>query len=125
MVFDTDIFIAVQRGSGKAADLITTAERRCISIFTYMEFVHGSLDRKQLKGNRDFLKDLEFETLPLTENIGHRASIYVEQFSLSHSMRAGDAIVAATAAEHGLALVSGNARHFRQIPDLELKVLRI
>ncbi len=125
MVFDTDIFIAVQRGSGKAADLITTAERRCISIFTYMEFVQGSLDRKQLKANREFLKDLEFETLPLTENIGHRASIYVEQFSLSHSMRAGDAIIAATAAEHGLALVSGNAKHFRQIPDLELKVLRI
>lgn len=124
MVFDTDIFIAVQRGSGKAADLLTKAERRCISVFTYMAFLQGSTDRKQLKLNRDFLKDLDFETLPLTENIGHRASIYIEQFSLSHSMRAGDAIIAATAAEHGLALVTGNAKHFRQIPGLELKVLR-
>ena len=66
-----------------------------------MEFLQGSQDKRQLTLNQDFLRDLDFETLPLTENIGHRASIYVEQYVLSHGMRAGDAVIAATAAEHG------------------------
>ncbi len=124
MIFDTDIFIWIQRGSVKAAELVDRADRRCVSVFTYMEFLQGSKDKKQLQLNQDFLRDLDFETLPLTENIGHRASIYVEQFALSHSMRAGDAIIAATAAEHGLPLAAGNAKHYRQIPGITLKTIK-
>jgi hypothetical protein len=124
VLFDTDILIAVQRGHTKAADLINKAERRIISVFTYMEFLQGARDKQQLVLCQSFLRDLGFETLPLTGNIGHRAAIYVEQYALSHSMRAGDAVIAATASEHGLLLATGNAKHFRQIPGLELKVLK-
>ncbi|MEM9481087.1 MAG: type II toxin-antitoxin system VapC family toxin [Verrucomicrobiota bacterium] len=124
MLFDTDIFIWVQRGSASAARAIDRAERRCISAFSYMEFIQGAKNKQQRQLNQQFLRDLYFETLPLTENIGHRAAIYVEQFGLSHHMRAGDAIIAATAAENGLTLATGNARHYRQIPDIQLKILR-
>ena len=65
-----------------------------------------------------------FATLSLSENIGHRALIYIEEYSLSHGLRAGDAIIAATAAENNLTLVSGNAKHFRPIKELKLKVFR-
>jgi predicted nucleic acid-binding protein len=37
-------------------------------------------------------------------------------------LRAGDAIVAATAVEHNLTLCTGNAKHFKNIPDLKIKV---
>ena len=79
MLFDTDILIAVQRGHGKAAALINRAERRNISVFTYMEFLQGARDKRQLLLCQAFLRDLGFETLQLTGNIGHRAAIYVEQ----------------------------------------------
>ena len=125
MLFDTDILIAVQRGHAKAADLINKAQSRKISVFTYMEFLQGARDRRQLILCQSFLRDLGFETLALTGNIGHRAAIYVEQYALSHCMRAGDAMIAATASEHGLTLTTGNAKHFRHIPGLELKVLKL
>jgi predicted nucleic acid-binding protein len=39
-------------------------------------------------------------------------------------MRAGDAIIAATATENGLTLATGNARHFRPVKDLSLRIFR-
>jgi len=124
MVFDTDVFIWIQRGSRRAAKAIDEAGRRCLSVYSYMEFLQGSCDTTQLRLNQAFLRDLGFETLALTENIGHRASIYVQQYVLSHNMRAGGAIVAATAGEHGLPLVTSNAKHYRQIPEIQLKVFK-
>jgi predicted nucleic acid-binding protein len=124
VIFDTDVFIWIQHGNVKAANMVNRAERRCISVHTYMEFLHGSQDKQHLRRNQEFLRDLSFETLPITENIAHRASIYVEQYVLSHSMRAGDALIAATAAEYGLTLVTSNAKQFRQIQEIQLKIFR-
>lgn len=56
----------------------------------------------------------------MTENIGHRASIYVEEYTLSSGMRSGDAIIAATAVENNLVLVSSNVKHFKAVKDLQL-----
>jgi predicted nucleic acid-binding protein len=60
--------------------------------------------------------------LPLSENIGHRALIYIQEYALSHGLRAGDAIIAATAAENIMTLVSSNAKHFKPIKELKLKI---
>ena len=62
--------------------------------------------------------------LPLTENIGHRALIYVEEHALVSNMRLGDAIIAATAIENNMTLVSSNAKHFKVINELQLKVFK-
>lgn len=62
--------------------------------------------------------------LPLTENIGHRASIYIEEYTLSSHLRSGDAIIAATAVENNMTLVSSNAKYFKVIKDLKLKVFK-
>jgi predicted nucleic acid-binding protein len=59
--------------------------------------------------------------LPLTENTGHRALIYIEEFALSSHMRAGDAVIAATAVENNLTLVSSNVKHFKAVKELQLR----
>lgn len=124
MLFDIDIFIWVQRGHPAAADLIDRARIRFLSIQSYMELLQGAKNRKHQKGTRDFLSEYNFTILPLSEAIGHRASIYVEEYSLSHGVRAADALVAATATGNRLTLVSSNAKHFKPIRDLDLKVFK-
>ncbi len=124
MLFDTDILIWVQRGNGKAAQLIDHARERFISVQTYMELLQAAKDKGQHAIIKQYMRDLSFIVLPLTENIGHRALVYIEEYGLSSGMRAGDAIIAATATENGLTLATGNARHFRPVKDLSLKIFR-
>lgn len=104
MLFDTDIFIWIQRGNRKAAHLIEAEEERLLSVQTYMELLQAATNRLQHEYTKGFLTDFGFHILPLTENIGHRAAVYIEEYALSHGLRAGDAIVAATAAENDLVL---------------------
>ena len=78
MIFDTDIFIWAQRGNEKAVDLMEKSEERFLSVQTYMELLQGAKNKVQHKYVKDFLSSFGFSVLPLTENIGHRASIYLE-----------------------------------------------
>ena len=121
MIFDTDVLIWVQRGNSKAAGKIETAGSRCLSIQSYMELLQGANNNKQQQYIKDFLVDFDFRVLPLTENIGHRAAVYVEEYSLSSGLRAGDAIIAATAVENNMPMMTGNAKHFRPIRELKLR----
>ncbi|MDX8380446.1 MAG: type II toxin-antitoxin system VapC family toxin [Gallionella sp.] len=124
MLFDTDVLIFVQRGNLKAANIVNDATQRFISIQTYMELLQGAKNKKQHRTIQKFLKDFSFTTLPLSENIGHRAAVYVEEYALSDAMRSGDAIIAATAIEHTLTLATANIKHFRPIQELDLKAFK-
>jgi predicted nucleic acid-binding protein len=42
----------------------------------------------------------------------------MEAFSLSHGLQIPDALIAATALEHGLPLNTKNVRHFQMTPGL-------
>jgi hypothetical protein len=89
-----------------------------------MELIQGAKNKSQHKYVKNFIREFEFSILPLTENIGHRALIYVEEHALASNMRLGDAIIAATAIENNMTLVSSNAKHFKVINELQLKVFK-
>ena len=124
MIFDTDVFIWMQRGNRRAAALVDATPERFLSVQSYMELLQCAQDRKQQRLIKQFLADLAFSVLPLTESIGHRALIYIEEYGISSGLRAGDALIAATAVENNLPLASGNGRHFRVLKDLVLKVFK-
>ena len=121
MLFDTDIFIWLQKGNPKAAKLVESTRIRQLSLQTYLELMQMPLNKQQHLQTRSFLTTFGFQILPLTENIGHRAAVYIEEYALSHGMRAGDALIAATAVENGITLCSGKAKHFKAIQDLDFK----
>jgi len=124
MIFDTDILIWVQHGNEKAAKLIEKETNKYLSIQSYMELLQGAKNKTQHKHVKNFINEFEFSILPLTENIGHRALIYVEEYALSSNMRAGDAIIAATAVENNKMLISSNAKHFKVINELQFKIFK-
>ena len=122
MLFDTDILIWVQKGNKKAARTIESTPERSMSILTYMELMQCPTSKDMQRIIKSFISDFNFGILPLKENIGHRAAIYIEQYSLSTGLRAGDAIIAATAIENNVPLMTGNKKHFKNIAGLELKI---
>ncbi len=121
MIFDTDIIIWIQRGNKKAADLVDSDNDRSISIISYMELLQNAKNKKQQMVIKDYLKEMEFTVLPISEKIGHRSSIYIEEYSMAHGISTDDALIASTAIENNLTLHSGNNKHYKPIKDLNFK----
>lgn len=125
MIFDTDIIIWIQRGNQKAAELVDSDHERCISILSYMELLQNAHNKQQQIVIGNYIKEMDFTVLPLSENIGHRALIYVEEYSLSNGISADDALIAATAIENNQVLVSGNVKHYKPVHELHFKRFQI
>ncbi len=124
MLFDTDVLIWVLRGSAKAARLVDETGDRQISVVTLMELLQGARDKRETRLIKRFVVELGFRTLPLTENTGHRAVVYMEEYGLSSGLRLADALIAATAAENNLTLCTGDRSHYRAITELVLRPFR-
>jgi predicted nucleic acid-binding protein len=124
MLFDTDILIWYLRANSKAAQAIENAVERSISVISYMELLQGARDKKEIKIIRDFLKDSGFSIIPLTENISHRASVYMEEYCLKVQMSLADALIAATATENNIQLYTGNNKHYKPVKELKLKIFK-
>ena len=125
VLFDTDVLIWCFRGIAKAAKIIEDDPRPTVSIIAYMELVQGARDKKELKAISLFLTEMGIPILPLSENIGHRASIYLEEHALKDGLTMADTLIAATAVEKSLILCTGNGKHFKAIHDLELQIFKV
>ena len=125
MLFDTDMLIWLMRGNAKAAKIIDEAPERSMSVLTRMELLQGAENKNHVLYTESFIAECGFVVLPLTDNIGHRALIYIEEYALSHGLRANDAIIAATAVENNLILCSSNIKHFKPIKDLKFNPFHV
>lgn len=124
MIFDTDILIWLQRGNAKAAKVIESCDDRCLSIQSYMELLQCASNKSQHKIIREFLQQFNFKMVALSEAIGSRAAVYIEEYALSSGLRAGDALIAATAIEHNETLCTSNGKHFKMVQELQLETFK-
>ena len=124
MIFDTGVIIWALRGNKRATTAIDRAKSLEISVVSYMELLQGARNKKDLRLTKAFLGDLGFQILPLSENIGHRASIYLEEYGLKSNLGVPGALIAATAVESDTVLCSGNAKDYRDIAEVTLNVFR-
>ena len=124
VIFDTDVLVWVLRGNRSAAAVLDAESDRQASVVTYMELVKGARDKTDAAEIKAFLARRAIRILPLTEGIGHRACIYIEEYGLKAGLGVADALVAATAAESRLALCTANQKHYRLIGDLDVRPFR-
>jgi predicted nucleic acid-binding protein len=120
---DSDVIIWNWRGRESAATVLA-AEPFAISAVTYMELVQGMRNPRELKSLRSDLKLWQAKILPIAEVISRRAATLVETHFLSHHLQLADALIAATALEHKLVLLTSNTKHFQAVKDLKLETFR-
>ena len=124
MLIDTDVLIWLFRGRESARRAVERVDRVELSAITYMELVQGMRDKGELRLFRRTVHDRTWTVLPLSENVSHRAILYVETYALSHGLQLADALIAATAVESGVAMMTANTKHYRPVPDVELVAYR-
>ena len=124
MLVDTDVLIWLFRGRASAKRAIEKASSIALSSVTYMELVQGVRNKEEFSSLRKSIHQHEWGILPLNENISHRATVYIENYALSHGLQLADALIAASAVELGEILLTANTKHYKVIPDLELKPYR-
>ncbi len=120
MIFDTDVVVWALRGNLKAAHAINDAANRALSIVSLMELLQGARSKLEARQIQQFLRQLRFRVLPLSEPIGSAAAAVISQHALTHGIQVADALIAASALEWDDSLCTGNIKHFRPIRGLSV-----
>jgi len=123
-IVDTDVLIWYLRGNQKALELIDSLDRFCISSVTFMELIQGMRDKKELKLLQQTLKSWGVKIIFISEEISAKALFFMEEYFLSHSMQLADSLIAATASNYGLELITANDKHYKVVKELDIKVFR-
>jgi predicted nucleic acid-binding protein len=121
ILVDTDILIDVANNDAIAKARLTSESQiltLAVSTVTVMELVVGCRNKSELQVLNRFLS--QFQVLTLTSQISDRATRLLQDYFLSHGLLIADALIAATAIENKIPLLSKNQRDFRFIQELNL-----
>jgi predicted nucleic acid-binding protein len=118
MLVDTDVLIWHLRGYAQATQRLDQLHPLTLSAVTYMEVLQGMRNKAELAAVKKMLERRSAVILPITEAITRQAMELLESLALSHGLQMGDALIAATALELHMPVLSGNVKHFAAIPGL-------
>jgi predicted nucleic acid-binding protein len=121
LLVDTDVLIWHLRGYAQAAHRLDRLTPLTLSAMSYLELLQGMRNKEELTAVQKMFALRQANVLPLTAAITQRATELMTTLTLSHGLQAGDALIAATALEHQLPLLTGNAKHFAPIAGLQVE----
>ncbi|GHU00732.1 hypothetical protein FACS1894142_8820 [Spirochaetia bacterium] len=121
MLIDSDVLIWYIRGNKNAQKAINNNIPFKISVINYMEVIQGMKDKKELKAFQKYLKKWSVDIIQINENISTKAMFLVENYFLSHSLELGDAVIASTVLENQEILLTGNDKHYKFIPNIQIQ----
>ncbi len=120
-LIDSDVLIDISRGKQAAREYVDAlTEGWAISQVSALELIVGARDKRDLASIDTFLS--AYVIVPLRDSTGRKAYELLKLYAKSHGLHVFDSLVAATAIEEGLTLVTKNHRHFGAIKGLSLEV---
>ena len=121
MLIDSDVLIWLTRGHFGAAARLAREPVWRISTVTYIELAQGCRSGAELKRFKKGLNARNTHIMPLSEAISERAMRLIDRHAMGNGLQLGDALIAATALEHGLPLLTANLKHFRSVEGLSVE----
>lgn len=120
-LLDTDVLVRCLRGLPETLELarnLTEEGDLHVSVWSEME-VLSLAQPKEEKRTFEFLAP--FISHPIIEPIAQRAATLLRRArSLGEPLRISEAIIAATALQHGLTLVTHNSSNLQRLTDLKI-----
>jgi predicted nucleic acid-binding protein len=110
MLVDTDVLIWHLRGYPQATRRLDELGALTLSAVSYLEVLQGMRNKAELVAVKKMLQLRAATLLPVSEAI-----------TLSHGLQMGDALIAATALDQGLPVLTANVKHFGAIQGLTLE----
>ena len=92
-----------------------------LSAISWLEVLQGMRNKAELVAVKKMLDKRSAKLLPVTEAVTLRAIALMESLTLSHGLQMGDALVAATALDHGLPVLTANVKHFSAVQGLQVE----
>lgn len=121
-LIDSDVIIDVLRGNDYIINAFRKLKKDDSSIYyspvSKAEVFAGAFEKE--KDNIEMFFN-QMVCLEITETIGEKAGDYLSQYRKSHNTGLGDALLAATAWQYDLLLVTQNAKHY---PMSEINILK-
>ena len=117
LLIDTDVLIDFLKGKEAAVVFLESQVMTMfISSVTVAELYAGVRDGREKVILDDFIKT--FTVVPLTTDIAQKGGLHRRDYGKSCEIGLTDALIAATAEEKDLILVTLNQRHFPMITNL-------
>lgn len=121
MIIDTDVIIWHLRGYEKARAVVHGSLPFKVSVVTYIELLQGMRDKREMNALIRQLSKWDVEIVQISQEISTRAMIFIEQYHHSNSMELADALIAATCISNSEILLTANDKHYRHIPNIQIK----
>jgi len=117
---DTNIIIEFLKGDSIIVQRLRVIEQSqiAVSAITEAELLFGARDKRELQQLQKVLRSIHI--YPVTPEISDQFIHLITTYALSHRLAIPDALIAATAVEHGLPLYTLNLKDFRFIAGLQL-----
>ena len=121
MLVDTDVLIWHLRGYPQATRRLDQIDALMLSAVSCLEVLQGTRNKAELVAVKKMLQRRAATLLPVSEAITQRAIDLMKSITLSHGLQMGDALLAATALDHGLPVLTAQVKHFSTVEGLTVE----
>ena len=117
MLVDTDVLIWHLLGYPQATRGLDELGALTLSAVGYLEELQGMRNKAELAAVQKMLLRRAATLLPISEAVTRRAIEFMESLTLSQGLQMGNALIAATALDRGLPVLTANVKHFSAVAE--------